>query len=278
MLTHQTSRRQFLKIGAGALSATALRPRLLLGADGAPDFGGLKLGIQSYTLRDRTFVRMLQAMRDPLKLHYVELYLAHLFPNSPPPILDEAKKKLAAADVQAISFGVVGFTNDHDSNRKLFEFAKTMGMTNISADPNPDSFDSLDKLVDEYKITVAIHDHGPGHRYGKIQQIWDAVKDHNPKIGLCNDTGHFIRAGEDPLEACEKFKDRLFAVHLKDFKPKGDDWEDCALGDGKLKLRPIVKWLLDHQFHGGAFIEYEGGDPVRVTQECIKRVQAAVGG
>lgn len=258
------------------MSATALGPRLLAGAEAPPDFGGLKLGMQSYTLRDRTFVRMLQAMRDSLGLHYVELYMTHLFPNSPPPILDEAKKKLAAADVKAISFGVVGFTNDHDANRKLFEFAKTMGMTNISADPNPDSFDSLDKLVNEYKITVAIHDHGPGHRYGKISQIWDAVKDHNPKIGLCNDSGHFIRAGQDPLEACERFKDRLYAVHLKDFKSKGSDWEDCPLGDGNLKLAPIIRWLLDHKFTGGAFIEYEGADPVRVTQECIKRVRAAV--
>jgi sugar phosphate isomerase/epimerase len=151
-----------------------------------------------------------------------------------------------------------------------------MRMSNISADPNPDSFDSLDKLVEEYGTTVAIHDHGPGHRYGKISQIWNAVKDHNPKIGLCNDTGHFIRAGEDPLEACEKFKDRLFAVHLKDFKQKGNDWEDCILGDGKLQLRPLLKWLLDHNFEGGAFIEYEGPKPVPVTQQCMARVQATL--
>ena len=267
------SRREVLRTSA-VVAASALLP-VSLGAEPAKP-APLKLGIQSYTLRDRTFAKMLQAMHDDLKLHYVELYMLHLFPNSPPPILEAARQKLAAANVKAMSFGVVGFTNDHDENRKVFEFAKAMGMSNISADPNPDSFDSLDKLVDEYNITVAIHDHGPDHRYGKISQIWDAVKDHNPKIGLCNDTGHFIRAGQDPLEACEKFKDRLYAVHLKDFKSKGSDWEDCALGDGKLKLDPIIQWLLAHRFAGGAFIEYEGADPVRVTQECVKRIEAAV--
>jgi len=266
------SRRDALRTAA-CIAGSALLP-VAVGAGPANPMP-LKLGLQSYTLRDRTFAKMLQAMHKDLKLHYVELYMSHLFPSSAPPILESAREQLASADVKAISFGVVGFTNDHDANRKLFEFAKTMGMTNISADPNPDSFESLDKLVDEYNITVAIHDHGPGHRYGKISQIWEAVKDHNPKIGLCNDTGHFIRAGQDPLEACEKFKDRLYAVHLKDFKPKGNDWEDCVLGDGKLKLDSILQWLLAHHFTGGAFIEYEGPDPLGITLECIKRSQTA---
>ena len=31
----------------------------------------------------------------------------------------------------------------------------------FSADPDPDSFDSLDKLCDEYKIAIGIHPHGP---------------------------------------------------------------------------------------------------------------------
>ncbi len=36
----------------------------------------------------------------------------------------------------------------------------------FSADPDPDSFDSLDKLCDKYKIAIGIHPHGPQARAG----------------------------------------------------------------------------------------------------------------
>src|SRR5579884_1682791 len=153
---------------------------------------------------------MLAAMKNDLHLHWVELFGAHLSDRSSPQQISEAKRKLRDADVTAPSFGVVDFTKNSDANRRLFDFAKAMGMTNIAANPDRDAFDSLDKLVDEYNITIAIHDHGPGAKWVKVKQIWDAVKDHNPKIGLCNDTGHFIRAGENPLEACQVFKDRMY--------------------------------------------------------------------
>ena len=54
-----------------------------------------------------------------------------------------------------------GFTKDHDANKKIFEFGKALGLKAFSADPDPDSFDSLDKLCEEYKIAIAIHPHGP---------------------------------------------------------------------------------------------------------------------
>ena len=60
-----------------------------------------------------------------------------------------------------VGFGVSAFTKNHDANKKLFEFGKAIGVKYLSADPTPDSFDSLDKLCDEYKIAIAIHPHGP---------------------------------------------------------------------------------------------------------------------
>src|SRR5437588_8150164 len=173
------SRRGFLKLSVAA-AGVAMGARLGWADETADQaFGGLKLGIQSYTLRDRTFEKMLEAMKDDLKLHWVELFGAHLSNRMSPRHLEEAKKKLADAQVTALSFGVVDFSKDHDANRKQFEFAKTMGMVNIAANPDYDAFDSLDKLVDEYNITIAIHDHGPGAKWVKVQQIWDAVKDHH---------------------------------------------------------------------------------------------------
>ena len=78
--------------------------------------------------------------------------------------------------------------------------ARRLGIRMFSADPDPDSFDSLDKLCDEYKIAIGIHPHGPQgktlHRWYCADAILKAVKNHNTIIGSCLDTGHLIRAAQ----------------------------------------------------------------------------------
>ncbi len=265
------SRRRFLKYSAAVAFAGVAVGRALE-SDAADSPAGLTLGLQSYTLRSMSFDKMLEAMSKDLDLHQVELFPQHLIGLSP----GQSLEKLKSAGVKAVSYGVIGFNKNDDDNRKKFEFAKSMGMTNLSCDPDPDAFDSLDKLTEEYKITASIHDHGPGHRWGKIDVIEKAIKDHSKLIGLCNDTGHFIRAGEDPLRACEVFKDRMPAMHLKDFKKdeKGN-YEDCVLGDGSFPVEKMAKWLLDNKYAGSLFIEYEGGDPVNATKKSLDRLKAA---
>lgn len=268
-----TSRRAFLTTGAAALAGLTLSR--YLSADvvaGEEAYGGLRMGVQSYTFRDRSFEKAVEALHDDLKLACIEIYPNHITGIGP----SKAKELAAAHDVTPVGYGVVPFSKDNDANRKTFELARTLGVKYISCDPDPGAFDSLDKLTEEYGITADIHDHGPGHRWGKIDTIWAAIKDHSNGVGLCNDTGHFIRAGEDPMRACELFKDRMHAMHLKDFKKKDKGWEDCVLGDGSLQVAAIVKWLLANKFKGGLSLEYEGRDPVKVSLESLERVRKAV--
>lgn len=269
----QFDRRAFLQLSALVAGAALLPSKWVQAADATADpYGGLVPGAQSYTFRAMSLDNALAAMHD-LGIKEVELFPNHTAGLSPKQVMD----KLAAHEVKAVSYGVVPFTPNDDENRKTFELAKTYGMKNISCDPNPKAFDSLDKLTDEYDITVAIHPHGPGHRWAKIDTIHDAIKDHNKKIGLCADTGHLIRAGEDPLRALEVFKDRLYALHLKDFKKTGEDkWEDVPLSEGSLDTDGVIKFLLDHDFKGAMLIEYEGGNEVASVQKSLDRVKEAV--
>jgi len=128
--------------------------------------------------------------------------------------------------VTPVGFGVSDFTKDQDKNKKLFDFGKAIGVKYLSANPTTDSFDSLDKLCDEYKIAIAIHPHGPAgggklHRWYSAEVILKAVKDHNPLIGTCLDTGHLIRAAQlgeklDPVQQIKLMGPRNFGLHLKD--------------------------------------------------------------
>jgi inosose dehydratase len=270
------SRRAVLGLGAAALAGLACTPRGASGDDAAAvahDFGQLPMGVQSYTFRDRSFEKALDAIKNDLKLNAVEIWSGHMTGIGATKI----KQLLAASGISATGWGVVGFSKNGDANRKTFEFCKELDIPHITCDPDPASFDSLDKLTEEYDITADIHDHGPGHRWGKIDVIWAAIKDHSPRIGLCNDTGHFIRNGEDPLRACEVFGDRIHAMHVKDFKKneKGQ-FQDCGLGEGGLKLDALMKWLLARNFRGDLSLEYEGKNPVKVCQDDLSRIEKAV--
>src|SRR5205807_5297193 len=98
-----------------------------------------------------------------------------------------------------------------------------MGVKVITADPSPAALPVLDKLLKEYSkhdIRIAIHNHGPGARYSSIKSVADALKGHHERLGACVDTGHFLRSGEDPVEAVRTFGHRTYEVHVKDVKDK----------------------------------------------------------
>ncbi len=267
------SRREVLAAGLAASGALAMG-RL---AEAQPStekgpYGPFRMGIQSYSLRHFKVGEALAKTKE-LGLHYWESYSAHI----PADIakVGEAKFATSEAGVQVVGYGVVRFSKDHEANSKLFAFAKALGVEYLSADPEPDSFESLDKLVGEYGIAVGIHNHGPGHKYAKIDDIAAAIKDHDPKIGCCIDTGHFLRSKEDPVRAAEVFAKRIFGVHLKDVK---DAKTFTVLGDGDLRTAALLKVLAAQQYRHCLALEYEENpsDPMADLRVSLAAVRKAV--
>jgi sugar phosphate isomerase/epimerase len=172
-----------------------------------------------------------------------------------------------------LSHGVNGFSKNHEANRKLFEFAKKAGVRNITADPSEDSFDSLEQLVAEFDIRIAIHNHGPRARYDKIADVLNAVKNRHANIGACADLGHFIRSDEDPVRAIQLLEGRLFGVHLKDFDAPRGNAKGCILGEGVLDVAAVFKALDQAKFPADACLalEYEENpkDPVADIEKCL---------
>jgi sugar phosphate isomerase/epimerase len=238
------------------------------------------MGLQSYSLRGLTtdgkpdLAKALAATKD-LGLHYWEAYPMHLPATSDPTEVAQYKKRAADAGVTVLGHGVNRFTKDRVADaRKLFEYARLMGFDYLSADPAPDSFDVLDKLVEEYGVAIGIHNHGPGHRWGKIDDIAAAIKDHHPKIGCCIDTGHFLRSREDPVRAVEVFGKRVYGVHLKDVK---DGVTFTVLGRGDLRITALLKALAAQGYDSNLALEYEEhpNDPIQEIRDCLAAVREA---
>ncbi|MDR3638400.1 MAG: sugar phosphate isomerase/epimerase [Isosphaeraceae bacterium] len=277
---HDLTRRDLLAAGLSAVGALALGGRATA-APATPDspYGPFKMGLQSYSLRGYTKgkqpdVDRALAVTKALGLHYWEAFPGH-FPMTADADRIAAYRSLAQAEgVSVIGYGVNHFGKDHDANRRVFEFAKKFGLEYLSADPTPDSFESLDKLVDEFGIAIGIHNHGPGHRYEKIDVIADAIKNHHEKIGCCIDTGHFLRSREDPVRAAEVFGKRIYGVHLKDVK---DAKQFTVLGQGDLRTAELLKTLARLKYNYCLALEYEEHpeDPEADLRECLKAVREA---
>ncbi|MFO0945264.1 MAG: sugar phosphate isomerase/epimerase [Planctomycetota bacterium] len=180
--------------------------------------------------------------------------------------------------------GVFPFSSNTDENRKVFEFGRKLGVKSLSANPTPDAFDSLDKLCEEYQISIGIHPHGPVgsklHSWYSAEIILAAVKDHHPLIGSCLDTGHLIRCAQepflvklDPAEQILVMGKRNFGIHLKDHDNKKR--EDVIYGQGSLDVASVFDALRKVGFDGAISIEYEAHpeNPSPDVAACLEVVR-----
>ncbi len=275
-MTTNLSRRGFLAGGMAAAGALAVGRDLFAAASSVP----FRMGLQSYSLRGykeggQPNLEKALAVSHGLGVEFWEAFPGHL-----PTTADEAtvagyKKTLADAKTRVVGYGVVPIRKGSPENREYFEFARAMGIEYISIDPEPDAFDDLDKLVDEFQIGAGIHNHGPGHRYEFIDTIDKAIAHHSPLIGCCIDCGHFLRSRENPVHAAEAFAGRVYGVHLKDVK---DAKHFTILGKGDLDYPGLFKTLKSQGYKGLVALEYEENEdnPADDVRVCLEEAQKAI--
>jgi inosose dehydratase len=275
-------RRRFLTASA-AVAAGAAIAQGVLGAErkkqeGDP-FGGFTVGVQSYTFRQFKMDQCL-AQVQKLGIRNIEFANTHVPRDTTAAQAKAIVNQCREHMITPIGYGVSPFSKDTDANRRIFELGRNLGVRYLSADPDPDSFDSLDKLVAEYNIAIAIHPHGPVgkqlHRWYNAETILAAVKNHHRLIGSCLDTGHLIRSAQapferklDPVEEIRRMGDRNFALHLKDHDNKRRT--DVVFGRGVLDVPGILRALRALKFQGSISIEYEASpaNPSADVQACL---------
>ena len=239
----------------------------------------LKLGIQLYSLRGYPVDTALRHAKE-LGFEQVEFYRDMLPLDATAGEIVEMREKVNELGLSISAHGVNAFTKDAAANRKTFEFAKALGIAAITADPDPAAFDSLNSLVKEFDIRVAIHNHGPRHRYNKAVDVLRAIDGQDERIGACADLGHFIRSGERPVEVIRLLKGRLYGIHLKDFAEMKDKAAGVVLGKGHLDVAAVFAALIDVGFpsDGALSLEYEENpdDPIADIRECVAVARQAL--
>ena len=181
--------------------------------------------------------------------------------NASAETIEKVKAKLAAAKVTAVNYGVVDIPKDEAEARKVFEFAKTLGLYGITTE-SVGALDTLEKLVKEYDIKVGFHNHpkqpnNPSYRMWDPNYVVSVVKDRDARIGSCADTGHWVRSGLNPVDCLRILKGRIISSHLKDLNEMGPGAHDVPYGAGVSDVPALLAELKAQGFAGNISIEYE---------------------
>lgn len=277
-----------LAMAAGALAVTSDEKDETKKEDQKPVAGAKaqkepqwKLGIQAWTYNRVTLFEAIDKAK-AAGVKYIEAYPGQTVgPKNKDLKFDVGlseegrklvKEKLKQEGVTLVNFGVVGLGDDEKSARKVFEFAKDMGIQTIVSEPGKKMMDVLDKLTEEFKINVAIHNHPKPSHYWNADTVLDAVKGHSKRIGACADTGHWVRSGLDPVECLKKLEGRIISLHFKDLNEKSKDAHDVPYGAGVCNVKAMMAELKRQGFSGVFSIEYEyhQDNPTPEVKECVE--------
>jgi len=247
---------------------------------------GWRICCQLYTFRDRSFYEALEVIAGMGVRRVEPAFFLPLSKERPdlktgeslsPDKRREMKQRMKDLGISMPNY-YAPIEGDKSAYRKIFDFAKEMGVETLVAEPPAEVLETLDNLCAQYKINLAIHNHpeGPGSKYWNPDTLMKACAGRSARIGGCPDTGHWVRSGLDPLESLKKYGKRILTVHLKDAAESGKrDSRDVPLGTGKASYAAILQQLCDWKWRGVMTIEYEHLSPqlVQDVAQCVKYVE-----
>jgi len=256
------------------------------GGENQPDYTGVRikkfpLAMQAWTYRRFSFLEAVEKTK-ALGIRYLQAYPGQLLSKEDKKtrfdhnLTDEQirgiRQALDQVGVEVVSYGVVDCGRDEASMRRVFNFARKMGIHIIVTEPQDGDFPVLERLVQEYDIQVAIHNHPEPSRYAKPETVLEKIRGLDWRIGACADTGHWMRGSRIPVEALRLLSGRIIDVHLKDRSDfsTGQGIDDVPFGSGRANIRDVLAELTLQNYGGYLTIEYENEAEALTPEPAIR--------
>ncbi len=237
----------------------------------APETSELfKVGMAGYTFVSFDLDQTLDMM-EKCDVKYLCIKDFHLPLNSDEQQIAEFHAKLASKGVTGYAVGPIYMRSEEDVDQ-AFEYAKRVGVKLIVGVPNYELLPYVDEKVKEYDMHYAIHLHGPDiELYPDADDVWENVKDLDPRIGMCLDIGHDLRNGKDPVADLKKYHTRVFDIHIKDVTGATKEGYSVEIGRGIIDIPAFVKMLREVGYTGVCSLEHERNmkDPLQGIAESI---------
>jgi sugar phosphate isomerase/epimerase len=236
-----------------ALAQQPVRP----GPQPAPETGEkFKLGMAGYTFAKFDLDKALETL-ERTDVHYLCIKDFHLPFASTDEEIAAFHAKLKAKGVTGYAVGPIYMKSEAEIDR-AFDYAKRVGVKLIVGVPNYELLPYVDKKVKEYGFNYAIHLHGPDiATYPDAEDVWNHVKDLDPRIGMCLDIGHDTRNGKDPVADLEKYSSRVFDIHIKDVTGPTKLGYSLEIGRGIIDFPAFIKMLRKVGYTGVCSLEHE---------------------
>jgi len=234
----------------------------------APDLFGL--GMAGYTFARVPLEKAVEIIKrvNVTNLSLKDVYLPL---NSNQETITSVLAKFSEAGINVYTVGVIYMRSEKDVDQ-TFEYTRMAGKKMMVGAPNYELLPYVEKKVKEYDIRVAIHNHGPDNPlYPNATDIWNHIKDLDPRIGICLDIGHTVRDGEDPSLDAERYSKRLFDVHIKDVSEASKAGRTVEMGRGVIDIPRFIATLRKIKYSGMCSLEFEKdmNDPLAGIAESL---------
>jgi sugar phosphate isomerase/epimerase len=209
---------------------------------------GWRVGFSAYSFRAVSVFESLEKMA-ATGLRYTELFSwqklspTHSDAKPDPGLSKTLRKDLKnkARDCGVTIIGCYTGLDNPDAAQAFFEFAADMEFEFIVSEPPEGLLDTIEKLTEEYKVDLALHNHPKPSSYWDPKTGWAALKGRTARMGFCCDTGHWCRCGLDPVAMLKIVGPRVKAMHLKDLDQFGvPSAKDVIWGQGKGRIADIL--------------------------------------
>lgn len=278
-MSEELNRRTFFGAGLAALAASGAG---LASAAIEPEPWGIKLGVASYSLRKfgrPEAIKMVQALQTP----WISLKDMHMPFTYSPEQLKAARAEYEAAGIRIMSAGNTDMTRASTAEdlRRSFEYARNAGIPMLVCAPTHENLKAVEAMVKEYGIAAAIHNHGPeDKRFPTAKSVLAAVDGLDPRMGLCLDVGHSLRAGEDAVKMAGMAGSRLLDVHVKDLRDFTPKAQQVDVGDGAIPFPALFTQLKKMNYAGCVNLEYEinADNPLPGMQRSFSYMRGVLAG
>jgi type 1 glutamine amidotransferase/sugar phosphate isomerase/epimerase len=153
--------------------------------------------------------------------------------NLAPGEIDAVKERLNAFNIRMSAYRVADIGPDEASSRRLFAFAKEIGVETIVSERIPATLPLVDRLAAEYGVSVAIN--------GDPKSILAVIEGRSERIGAYADIGFWLQEGVKPVDGLAQLKSRLLILHLEDRSTLGRGSKAVAVGTGAAAVSDFIR-------------------------------------
>ncbi|MCX7887762.1 MAG: sugar phosphate isomerase/epimerase [Verrucomicrobiae bacterium] len=252
--------------------------------------GRIEVGVAAYTFRRLTALEAIEKTKECGGEVIEFFFWQRLSPEQPKVVTDmnladehiaALRAKLKATGVRAVNayFNNTPFKDKDGVEagvRKMFEFARKLGLRGLTGEPPVEHLDLIEKFVKEYDIQLCFHNHPkdpkrPHYRNWDPAYLASLMQKRDRRMGFCVDTGHLSRSGIDPVEAIKLLGPRVLSLHLKDVREAQYGSPDVPYGQGVGNITGVLAELKRQGFRGHIAVEYE-----QITDHLLDDVKHCV--